>query len=57
MALMRERRNVKRAARDHRAILAALRARDLPRACAALKANMESGREPLLAWLQERSAR
>lgn len=57
MALMRERRNVKRAARDHRAILTALRARDLPRACAALKANMESGREPLLAWLQERSAR
>lgn len=54
IALMRERRNVLRASLDHRAVLAALERRDLPRACAALKKNLQTGKPPITAWLKER---
>jgi DNA-binding GntR family transcriptional regulator len=53
-ALMRERSNVRGAADDHKKILAALRARDLGRACEALRRNLQSGIEPVLAWLKAR---
>ncbi len=53
-ALMRERSNVRGAADDHKKILAALRARDLGRACEALRRNLQSGMEPVLAWLKTR---
>jgi DNA-binding GntR family transcriptional regulator len=56
LALMRECRNRERAITDHREIIAALRRRDLEAACAALKRNMQHGREPILAWLRERDA-
>ena len=54
LALMREKRNVKRAIRDHDDILKALRAGDFHAACASLKRNMESGKEPIVAWLKKR---
>lgn len=54
LALMRERPNVERATAHHEHILAALRRGDLTTACAELKANLQSGREPILAWLRER---
>jgi DNA-binding GntR family transcriptional regulator len=56
LALLRERRNLARATADHDAILAALRGGDLEAACAALEANMRSGREPVLSWLKARAA-
>ncbi len=55
VALLRERPNRLRAGDDHDQILAALRAGDLPGACAALKVNMQSGREPIVAWLTARA--
>ena len=54
IALMSERKNVLGASFDHRAIMSALRRRDLPGACSALRRNLETGREPILAWLNER---
>lgn len=54
IALMRERSNVSGAAVNHRKILAALRARDLDRACEALRQNLRSGIEPVIAWLKTR---
>lgn len=54
IAFMREHRNVQGAADDHRKILAALRARRLDRGCEALRRNMETGIEPVLAWLNAR---
>jgi len=57
IALMRERRNVLRASLDHRAVMAALEQRDLARACAALKKNLQTGKAPIAAWLKERQAR
>ncbi|MGD0189941.1 MAG: GntR family transcriptional regulator [Rhizomicrobium sp.] len=54
LALMSERGNVLNASFDHKAIMAALKRRDLPGACAALKHNLQSGREPITAWLRER---
>ena len=54
LALMRERRNIRRATADNGEIIAALRRRDLDRACAALRRNMLHGCEPILAWLRER---
>jgi len=53
-ALMRERSNVRGAADDHRKILAALRAHDLGRACAALRRNLQSGIGHVLTWLKAR---
>jgi DNA-binding GntR family transcriptional regulator len=55
VALLRERPNQARATEDHARILAALTAGDLPGACAALKTNMQSGREPVLSWLRSRT--
>lgn len=56
LALMRERPTVQRAVDHHAAITAALRRGDLTAACAALKANMTHGREPIFAWLRQREA-
>lgn len=56
MALLRERREVVMAGANHRAIMAALRRRDLEGACDALRHNLERGCEPLRAWLKQRSA-
>jgi DNA-binding GntR family transcriptional regulator len=52
---MREQKNVGVATKDHDRIVAALRAGDLTAACAALKQNMQSGREPIVAWLKTRA--
>jgi DNA-binding GntR family transcriptional regulator len=57
LALMRETSNVRRATDEHARILAALRRRDLPAACAALKRNMQSGRAPIVAWLEARESK
>jgi DNA-binding GntR family transcriptional regulator len=57
LALFRETKNVHRATEDHDGVLAALRARDLGRACAALRRNMESGKAPIAAWLRQRQAK
>lgn len=54
LALMRERRNVRGATDDHKKILAALRAGNLDRACEALRRNLQSGIEPVVAWLKTR---
>jgi len=54
LALMRERPAVERAVDHHEAIVSAIRRGDLDGACAALKQNMQHGREPILAWLRER---
>jgi DNA-binding GntR family transcriptional regulator len=56
LALMRETKHVATATDDHKRILAALRAGDLERACAALKRNMQSGKPPIVAWLKAREA-
>jgi DNA-binding GntR family transcriptional regulator len=57
LALMRETPNVRRATEEHARILAALRKRDLPAACAALKRNMQSGRAPIVSWLKARESK
>ena len=57
LALMRETSNVRRATEDHERILAALRRRDLPAACAALKRNMQTGRAPIVSWLKARESK
>jgi DNA-binding GntR family transcriptional regulator len=57
IAYMRERRHVSAATDEHRRVLAALRARDLPRACEALRRNMQSGVAPVLRWLEAREKR
>lgn len=57
LALMRETRNVVRATEEHERILKALRKRNLKAACAALKQNMQTGRAPILAWLERRASR
>jgi len=54
MALMSERKNALGAAFEHRAILSALKRRDLPAACAALRKNLQTGKAPILSWLAER---
>ena len=54
IALMRESRNVAVAVANHREIMASLRKRDLRGACAALRNNLRTGREPILAWLESR---
>lgn len=56
LALMRESSQLARAEEDHARVLAALRQSDLTAACIALKRNMESGREPIIAWLRDREA-
>jgi DNA-binding GntR family transcriptional regulator len=56
LALMREQKHVAVATEDHDRILAALKAGDLKAACAGLKRNMQSGREPIVNWLRQRAA-
>ena len=57
LALMRERHEVDVATDTHQEIIAALRRRDLERAAAILKHNLETGGEPIRRWLLEREAR
>jgi DNA-binding GntR family transcriptional regulator len=54
LALLREQPCRVRAADDHDRLLGALRRDDLKGACAALKANLHSGRVPIIAWLNAR---
>jgi DNA-binding GntR family transcriptional regulator len=56
LALMRETKHLARAAEEHNAILHALRNKNLKAACAALKRNMQSGNDPILAWLKQRAS-
>lgn len=56
IAYMRESRNVRDATDHHRSILAALRKRDLDRACEAVRRNMQTGIGPIVRWLQTREA-
>lgn len=56
IGLMRESRNVAVATANHKEIMTALRKRDLRSACAALRNNLRTGREPILAWLKARPA-
>jgi DNA-binding GntR family transcriptional regulator len=55
VALMRETPNRRVAGEDHARIMAALRGGDLEAACAGLKHNMQTGTEPVLAWLNARA--
>lgn len=48
------RKNLERAYREHREIIAALKRGDLAGACRGLKQNLTSGTEPILEWLDER---
>ena len=57
IALMREKKNVAIATADHKAIMSALKKRDLGAACAALRTNMQTGREPIVKWLKAREAK
>jgi len=54
IGLMREQKNVSAASSNHKSILAALRRRDLDAACDALRLNLQTGREPIVAWLTAR---
>lgn len=56
IALMRERKNVLTSTGNHKAIMAALRRRDLKAACAALRENCTTGYEPIHDWLVGRDA-
>lgn len=55
LALMREQKNVAVATGDHAKIMFALKSGDLDAACMALKRNMQSGRDPIVAWLMLRA--
>jgi DNA-binding GntR family transcriptional regulator len=57
LALLRDNQNLDRSTQDHRLILSALRKGDLEGACAAVRQNMESGKEPIAAWLRKRESR
>lgn len=57
IALMRERENVSGAGAGHKAVMAALRRRDLEAACAALRTNLQKGYEPIASWLRSRESR
>lgn len=54
LALMRSKTNIKSTTDEHAAILDALEAGNLKRACDALRRNMETGKAPIVAWLKER---
>jgi DNA-binding GntR family transcriptional regulator len=56
IALMRERRNVRATSSDHEKVMDALRAGNLKAACQALRQNMQSGSEPIIAWLKARES-
>ena len=53
-AYLKQKRNLQVATAEHDAILDALDAGDLPRACEKLEQNMTSARDPLIRWLQSR---
>ena len=53
LAYFRDERNVATASDDHRRILAAAGAGDLPGAIKALRINLTDGLEPILRWLQD----
>jgi DNA-binding GntR family transcriptional regulator len=57
IALMRESKNVAVATANHKAIMAALRRRDLKAACAALRTNLQTGQKPIVAWLKARESK
>jgi len=52
LALLWEDNNTQRAVCDHKAVLQALKAKDLNAACQALRRNMKSGLEPILTLLK-----
>lgn len=52
LALMREQQNVAAATGEHNAIITGLSAGDLPNAIEALRHNLQSGLEPIRAWLK-----
>ena len=54
IALMRERKNVLTSTGNHKAIMAALKRRDLKGACAALRFNCMTGYAPIKDWLDSR---
>jgi len=54
IALMREHKNAAVATANHKAIMSALKKRDLEAACAVLRHNMQTGREPIVKWLKAR---
>lgn len=56
IASMRERENVPVMGANHKSITSALRRRYLEAACAALRANLQTGREPIVAWLGARES-
>jgi DNA-binding GntR family transcriptional regulator len=56
IALMRDSKKVVTATADHKAIMTALRRRDLEAACAALRRNLQSGYEVIASWLRGREA-
>ena len=56
IALMREGRNVVAAKATHDEILAALGRGDLETACATLRRNLQTGFEPIAAWLRTRES-
>jgi DNA-binding GntR family transcriptional regulator len=53
---MRERENVSVACATHKSVMAALRRRDLEAARAALRANLQTGYEPIASWLKARES-
>jgi DNA-binding GntR family transcriptional regulator len=55
LALMRDGRQVEVSTREHDQILKALRAGNLRRACARLRANMLTGTDAVVAWLASRT--
>ncbi|MEL6447836.1 MAG: GntR family transcriptional regulator [Pseudomonadota bacterium] len=55
-ALFRETDNVWNAGDEHERIMAALRDGDLDAACAGLKRNLQSGAQPIVNWLAQRTA-
>lgn len=56
LALMRDETNVGNTAHEHDLVLAKLRKRDLRGACAALRKNMQSGKGPLVDWLERQAS-
>ena len=53
LALLGEQSNIQISVSEHKRIMAELRAGKLSSACAALRANMRSGIEPIVSWLKK----
>ena len=56
LGLMREQKHLSAAIENHKAIMSALRRHDLAAACSALRKNLQTGREPIVAWLKRRTS-